>query len=69
MSDVAVGSTVVATFAITSAALALTDLETGDIVSTPGNYTLLFADGSGHELRTSLTVTGPQHVFEAFPQL
>ena len=66
-SDVPIGGTVSASFSVSSVGLALTDLSTGNIVSTPGVYELLFTDGSRHELRCMLTVVGKQQIIEMFP--
>ena len=59
-------STTVA-FAVTSASLAVADLS-GDLVSAPGDYTLVFTNGAAGTVRHLLTLTGPEKVVEPFPK-
>lgn len=68
-SDVAVGATVELEFVVSAEALALYDLTTGDLVSAPGEYELVFDSGDGVKAATlGLTVTGTQAVVEPFPK-
>ena len=66
-SDVAVGGIVTMPFAVTAEALALADLRTGDIVSAPGQYDLVFSDGGSSNRTVGLTIEGTQQVLEPFP--
>ena len=55
------------TITATSATFRMADKETGATVSTPGEFSLLFQDGSGGELRVPATISGAEIVVEQFP--
>lgn len=54
-------------FTVTSATLRLVDRATGDVVSTPGTFALLFTNGAGLDARVPATVAGAEVVVTAFP--
>jgi hypothetical protein len=67
-SDIPVGSKATLSFEVSTKALALADLATGDYVSAPGEYELRFSHGDPeHERTVALTLAGAQQVIEAFP--
>ena len=61
------GATAQVTFSVGAAALALADKASGDIVSTPGAWTLRATNGVASALEFNVTVAGPQVVLVPFP--
>ena len=56
------------TIAVTSSTLRLVDKASGDVVSTPGDFSLLFTNGAGvNTPRVRATVRGDEVVAVAFP--
>lgn len=60
------GATAQLNFTVDSSTLYLVDRDSGDSVSTPGAFDILFTDGS-QALHNAVTVTGAQLVVERFP--
>lgn len=68
LNDVAPGQTKEATFDITPAALAVSDVRNGNIIAAAGLYELSFEDGSGESNHQALvTMTGSDDVLSVFP--
>jgi hypothetical protein len=67
INDVASGQTKQATFRVTPASLAVSDLRNGNMVSAAGAYELSFEDGSGNADLVALTVTGGDTTLSVFP--
>ena len=68
-SDVEVGASATLDFVVSAEALALADLASGDLVSVPGKYKLVFDSGNGVDMvALGLTITGTQRVVEPFPK-
>eukprot|EP00937_MAST-01D_sp_MAST-1D-sp2_P002954 g2954.t1 len=65
--DVGAGGSTTVAFNVTAASLALVDEQSGDVVSEPGAFTLLFDVGGGTTLEMQATVVGNRHVLEPFP--
>jgi beta-D-xylosidase 4 len=59
------GATV--SFLVNSETLRLVDRESGDAVSTPGSFDVLFTNGVDQALHNPVTVQGPQVVVAPFP--
>jgi len=60
------------TFSIDVNSISVADLETGDVVSTPGIFKITFSDGSGSSKGKQvffLHVIGSQHILEKFPEI
>ena len=66
LSDMAVGTTAVARFAVNTRSLLLATAD-GDLVSAPGTYALTFELGSGTIMTSNLQLTGKQVIVEPFP--
>ena len=69
ISDLKPGASSQLAFTLDAETLALADLNTGDLVQTPGNFDLSFADGSGNEVVVPLEIVGDQYVVEEFPRV
>ena len=61
------GASAQLTFAVDSATLRLVDRASGDTVSAPGSFDIIFTDGNGQTLHNAVTVTGAQVTVERFP--
>ena len=67
LNDVLPGQTQRATFHITPAALSVSDVRNGNIISAAGSYELSFEDGSGDSDKVQVTITGRDTVLSVFP--
>jgi hypothetical protein len=67
LNDVPPGQTQMATFHITPAALSVSDVRNGNIISAAGSYELSFEDGSGDSHKVQVTITGHDTVLSVFP--
>lgn len=55
-------------FELSPDSMSLVDLDTGDLVATPGTYTVVFDTGKmDYSTNMTVTMTGPQRVLEPFP--
>ena len=64
------GESASVTFTVSVETLLLVDKASGDIVSTPGKYSILFTNGVENNVTAAVvTVTGPQTVCTPFPAL
>jgi len=54
-------------FSVDSATLRLVDRDSGDAVSTPGSFDVVFEDGAGAALHNAVTVSGAEVVVSRFP--
>ena len=61
------GASAQLTFAVDSATLRLVDRASGDTVSAPGSFDIIFTDGNGQTLHNAVTVAGAQVTVERFP--
>ena len=66
LDDISPAARSTVSFTVNREALLLVS-QTGDKVSTPGEYTLSFEDGAGQVLTAAVTITGKEVVVEAFP--
>jgi hypothetical protein len=64
--SLAPGASTTVTCKAPAAAIALADAS-GDLVSCPGKYTLLFTNGNDQKIAQDLTLTGTESVVEPFP--
>ena len=61
------GQSASVSFLVSSATLLMVDRDSGDRVSTPGTFTLLFTNGVDQEVRATVTVQGQQVLVAPFP--
>lgn len=61
------GASAQLSFNVDSATLRFVDHTSGDTVSVPGSFDIIFTDGNGQTLHNALTVTGAQVTVERFP--
>ena len=61
------GGTADVHFSVDSATLRLVDRASGDLVSTPGSFQILFTNGNGVEVDAAVTVSGGEVTVKTFP--
>ena len=61
------GERVAVNFTVSSETLRLVDKESGDLVSTPGSFDLIFTDGVDQIIHNRITVSGSQVLVKKFP--
>ena len=63
----AAGSSTKVSFALTAEAFNLVDPQTGNVVSTPGEYSIVVSDGTVSPFSFPVTLTGSEVVVQHFP--
>ena len=63
------GESAIVTFSASTSTLRMVDRDTGDTVSTPGDFKLQFTNGVGSEIVRRVKVEGQEVLVEAFPML